>query len=359
MIKTLVKGLFPNNIKRSIIKYNAKRKYKSLEKLVCTMRKTSRILYLLATPNHGNVGDQAIAKAEVEFLRNELSQFFAVEIMFNEYLEWKEYLPSLISPDEVIMYHGGGNMGTEYFECESVFRDIIKRFPWNTIISFPQTIYYDNSQKSQQEFEKSKQIYASNPKLILTAREQKSYEIMKAAYGHTNRVLLVPDIVLYMQRREGEEREGVLTCLRNDVERNLEQVQHEEIDYILQKFFTQITKSDTVVPLDYVSEQMRDDIVDNKLKEFQGSELVVTDRLHGMVFAYLTNTPCVVFNNYNHKVSGLHRWIQSSNLIVLIGDVNELEEAINRVKGKQDDTSLQFSEYDKFREIIQECGENA
>ena len=46
------------------------------------------------------------------------------------------------------------------------------------------------------------------------------------------------------------------------------------------------------------------------MQEFCGAELLITDRLHGMVFAALTGTPCIVFSNYNHKVKGTYEWIK-------------------------------------------------
>ena len=52
--------------------------------------------------------------------------------------------------------------------------------------------------------------------------------------------------------------------------------------------------------------EVRKSVIVNKLKEFAGAQLVITDRLHGMVFCYLTNTPCIVFSNYNHKVLGTY-----------------------------------------------------
>ena len=40
----------------------------------------------------------------------------------------------------------------------------------------------------------------------------------------------------------------------------------------------------------------------DKFKDFQKSELVITDRLHGMIFCYITKTPCIVMPNNNHKI---------------------------------------------------------
>ena len=33
--------------------------------------------------------------------------------------------------------------------------------------------------------------------------------------------------------------------------------------------------------------------------------LVITDRLHAVIFCIITNTPCIAFDNATHKVSGV------------------------------------------------------
>jgi pyruvyl transferase EpsI len=47
-------------------------------------------------------------------------------------------------------------------------------------------------------------------------------------------------------------------------------------------------------------------------------EVVVTDRLHGMIFAAITGTPCVVLQNSNHKIESTHQtWLSSLSHIML------------------------------------------
>ena len=58
-----------------------------------------------------------------------------------------------------------------------------------------------------------------------------------------------------------------------------------------------------------ITAENRGEIVRKKLLSFASSKLVITDRLHGMIFAAITGTPCIVFSNYNHKVRGTYEWI--------------------------------------------------
>lgn len=301
-------------------------KYREVE----MKRSKGPLIFLMATPNHGNIGDQAIAVAERKFLKDQCSEYMVVEISFDEYEGLKEKLSELIIEKDILAYHGGGNMGIQYFECESVFRDLIQRYPNNTIIGFPQTIFYPDNEDGQKEFQRSKEIYNAHAHLHLFAREQTSYEIMKNAYTNVQ-VSIVPDIVLYLDEQKHQKREGVMTCLRNDVEKSLSNEDSKTIFACLQARFHTIHISDTVKPIDHVEVPLSSSIFYEKIEEFQKAELIVTDRLHGMVFAYLTNTPCVVFSNYNYKVAGVYEWIKDNSYIRFIQQVDELENAIDNV----------------------------
>jgi pyruvyl transferase EpsI len=55
----------------------------------------------------------------------------------------------------------------------------------------------------------------------------------------------------------------------------------------------------------------------------RNSELVITDRLHGMIFCAITSTPCIVMSNYNYKVSGVYEWIKDLKYVSFL----ELDDA--------------------------------
>lgn len=41
---------------------------------------------------------------------------------------------------------------------------------------------------------------------------------------------------------------------------------------------------------------MRHEVVNNELKKFASHKVVVTDRLHGLIFSIITKTPCVLIS---------------------------------------------------------------
>ena len=56
---------------------------------------------------------------------------------------------------------------------------------------------------------------------------------------------------------------------------------------------------------------------------FKKSKVVVTDRLHGMIFCAITKTPCVAIDNSNHKISGVYdAWLKDIGYIKMIKDYN-------------------------------------
>jgi pyruvyl transferase EpsI len=53
-----------------------------------------------------------------------------------------------------------------------------------------------------------------------------------------------------------------------------------------------------------------------------------------MIFSYITNTPCLVFLNNNHKISASYEWIKEQAPIILIKNfdldsINEAFESLN------------------------------
>ena len=143
--------------------------------------------------------------------------------------------------------------------------------------------------------------------------------------------ILSPDIVLSTKMDDYGVtlgcRSGILLVFRSDKERKMTDNDRSKIqDYLIENnisFRTSDMYSD--VP---VTKDNRVELVRKKMQEFSESELVITDRLHGMVFAALTGTPCIVFSNNHHKVQATYDWISYLPYIKL---VNDYENAISLI----------------------------
>lgn len=84
---------------------------------------------------------------------------------------------------------------------------------------------------------------------------------------------------------------------------------------------------------------------------------MVTDRLHGMLFAILTERPCLVFANNNHKIeSTISTWLQDTERIKLVntGPMQAIEKVIDDLKRQsQDDLRELEQKYVPLKKVIQ------
>lgn len=274
--------------------------------------KDIRCFYLDAA-SYNNLGDQAIAYAMCIFLGDIFGIENLIVIKENEVLSYLKDLERKIQKEDIIVLSGGGNMGDLYPRYEAIRRIIIKRFPDNKIIIFPQTIDYSLDKYGKREFSNSRKIYNNHKKLYICAREKKSYEIMSKVYNH---VLLIPDIVLYLKNRIKLEpiysKKQVGICLRHDKESLLDSIMENNIIEMFKDneyelcFLSTMSKG----KVDFSTNQIRREKIIEKLKEFKECELIFTDRLHGMIFSILADKPCIIADNSNHKISGVYEMLQ-------------------------------------------------
>ena len=272
-------------------------------------------VFIVGTPIHGNIGDQAIIYSEVKMFKE---KFNLKVIEIESYLMKSKFnIIKKIIGNSPIFVHGGGFLGTLWEEEEEMFRTILKEFPNNKIIVLPQTCYFDKT--DTQFFEESLECYSKHKNLIFFMREKYSLEFMKNNFPTCN-VHLVPDIVLYSKEIVFKsERENALCCFRNDKEKVFDD--KEEIIKELRECGLNISFTDTVIP-QKVFAVNRKKVLFKKLNEFSKYKIVITDRLHGMVFAYLTKTPCLVIENKSYKVKGLFEWIRNSKFIKMYDSKN-------------------------------------
>ena len=95
--------------------------------------------------------------------------------------------------------------------------------------------------------------------------------------------------------------------------------------------------------------------LEGKLVQMEQVCLVVTDRLHGMVFAAITATPCVVLDNYNHKIRETYKWLEHLPYIRYVSELQELNIAIQELRELTQctyDGQLIEEEYKKFLKEI-------
>ncbi|WP_319205476.1 polysaccharide pyruvyl transferase family protein [uncultured Ilyobacter sp.] len=340
-----IKKYFQLNLKYFIgIFYLSKfKEYKNKKKVILTL-----------TPRHKNMGDHAIAFASKKFIEENFKDYNFIELDMVDLYKYGIALKSFLTPDDIIMILGGGNMGDMYLQDEEQRRFIINKFRKNKIISLPQTISFSDTERGRKELEKSKKAYNSHEKLLLTAREKKSFEIMKKNFNESN-VIEVPDIVLYLNEIKNESREYILLCLRKDKEGVLSQEFKENIRLLLMKKYKKVKVIDTVFKKN-IDKNTRDLNLKRLLTDIRKSQLVITDRLHGMIFCVITGTPCLVLGTFNHKVTGVYKWVEGLKHVKMVTQ-EELNEDLINICDKIINSKIEkynFSkEFDKLIDSIQ------
>lgn len=327
--------------------YNKFKKYKNKKK----------IIHIL-TPLHGNMGDQAIVYATNKYLRDNFKDYELLEIYRRDIYKYMKALKKVINLDDLIVLIGGGNMGSLWIDEENDRRFVIKNFPNNKIISMPQTISFTSDSDGDMELAKTQNIYNKNNNLILISREKKSYKLMQEYFKNKD-IKLNPDTVLYLSNTINTNkynREYIMTCLRNDKEGIL----GNRKDILINKLkneFGQIVEYDTVVNKTIFKEQ-REKELNDMFDKFLKAKIVITDRLHGMVFCAITKTPCIVTKSLDHKVTGTYEWIKDLNYIKLVDDLefNKIEPLIEELSNIDNLNDINFKEkyFDKLTDTLKE-----
>ena len=314
-------------------------------------------IVLFMCPEHGNLGDQAIVDTENTFFRNYFPAIPALEISYNHYLYDRSGIIKHIQREDILATHGGGYFGMIYFHDEVMVRDILKSFPDNRIIVMPQTIFFDESERSREEMATSKSIMRQHSHLIFCAREKASYDfvIAKDMLSSNSNCHLIPDMFLYRNdQSRNSTRGGILLCFRRDHESVLDTSQKEEMEAIAQQTGEDVKWTDTVVDHP-VSMTERGAALGSKFNEFRSAKLVITDRLHGMLFAAVTGTPCIALDNISGKIQGCYQWIKHLEYIRMAEKPSEIMDLITPLLSMDKcvfDNSSLGDYYDKLADLI-------
>ena len=316
-------------------------------------------IYIIGAPLHGNLGDSAIALAQKIFIGKTISENRIKEIAKNEYREERKFIRRCINKRAMICCHGGGNIGNQWYDEELFRYDLLSNFKNNKIVIFPQTIWFTHDASGDSALALSREKYNAGLDLTMIAREEQSYQCMLKNYNCSN-ILLTPDIVLSSTIEDygvsAQDRSGALLVFRNDPEKALQKETEESIIQLLENNRIAYKRTDTYSK-EGLTKETRLKRVQEKLLEFLSSEIVFTDRVHGMIFAAITETPCIVFSNYNYKVSGTYEWIKHLPYISYIDQTDDIVSVFNKLikmKSCKFDNNSIIEKFDCLLEVIKE-----
>ena len=291
--------------------------------------KNRKHVVILATPVHGNLGDHAIVAGERAALAKAFPERKLVEIPNDLYLRAPKLAKRFIKKTDIVVIDGGGNLGTLWPQEDDKITGIIESFSHNRLIVFPQTCFYDPETAYKARLERNRRVYERAKQLTVMLRDRASNDFFREAFPHVN-AAFVPDIVLALQPEVPcIERTDALLCFRTDHERVLTEETGRQIRTKLESLGIGVKNTSTIVDR-MVTQETRERELQAKWQEFSASRLVITDRLHAMIFAAITATACIAVDNKSKKVSGVYEWLRDIPYVYYCDSPAQVCETIDR-----------------------------
>lgn len=332
-IKCVLAGVYPERI----------------VKVLNSTRGRGRIIFI-GSPVHSNLGDHLIAVQCISFLR---TCGYKCVIEIPEYVYQIKEKAVHFNDKDILFISGGGWMSDIYEEDNHVIASILTKYKKNHIVIFPQTIYYrDKSNEKTMS-----QILNDAINTIVCVREENSYSLLTHEMKiDTSKCMLLPDIgMTYLYNKIWNEKSHKIgVALRSDLERK-NSVAPFVVEFSSKLMNWHVSELSTIYKRKYVKITERDQRLKELLREFSSYNLIITDRLHAMIFALLSGTKCIVFDNVTKKVSGVYKkWLKDNPNIMLYDkeylDRKEIEVFLNE---ENKEFSHDFkSEFNQLRAII-------
>ncbi|MGC9337920.1 MAG: polysaccharide pyruvyl transferase family protein [Candidatus Cloacimonadia bacterium] len=305
-------------------------------------KNTKKIIYCITPPpSLRNIGDHAQAVAIRHWFSDNFEDYLVLEFDKNETYRHIRSIKKIVGEKDLIFLHSGGNLGDRGLWSENARRLIIKKLIDNKVISLPQTIFFSSTKKGMKELKVTRNIYNRHPYLTIIARDKYSFELAKQYFPKCV-TLICPDFVLYLDKYKEEiKRKDVLLCLRDDSEsildensKNIIKKYIREINEYYHEFDTTLTRS--------IPRKKRENELELALSIFRKHKLVITDRLHGVIFSVITRTPCIAMKTIDHKMTESMKWFTDLNYITFIEEKKQLPEIINNMLKIDNYTSINW-----------------
>ena len=280
-----------------------------------------RVFWVGCFPSYvRSVGDHAQTLALEKFLLDYFSDY-EIKKFYRDELD--AFFNSNVDKDDLILIHSSGDFGDLYSEWHSIRKRIIAAYHENKIVQLPVSVCY----QSPATFEEDKIFFSDKSNLLILCRTMDGYRLLSGNFGC--KVQFFPDFVFYLTPKLTETvRDGALLVLRKDAESQYRIQSYERlVAYWLKRFrlfgrmlrkfnhlvlfrlmysvnkrkliqglkrqYGKVVVKDVQTANVDLSDENREAIINDVLNYYQQFEVVATDRFHGLVFAYLTNTKAI------------------------------------------------------------------
>ena len=322
------------------------------------LKKEEPKIFVFLAGFYQNLGDMAITYSQKKFLQDLYPERKIICVASTQTYSALKTIKKRVGKDDIITLIGGGNMDDKYQSLEDARLFVVKHFRNNKIISFPQTVCFSETKKGRKSLKLSRNIYTKHKNLSMFMRENNAFLRAKEYFPKVN-IQLCPDIVLYLNETEPKtERKNILCCLRKDKEQNISGQAREDIIKAVTEKYENVLCKDTV---DVALADCQIDTYETTLKDFwamlRTCKLVITDRLHCMIFCAITETPCIVMDNTNKKISGVcGQWLSQADWIKMLEgyDQEKILSLIDKMLKKQPNCQIVDLE-NEFRHLKELC----
>ena len=264
-----------------------------------------RMAFLFGSPGHCNMGDQAQTYCIQKWLNANYPNYGIMTFTLSKSTE-RVYtlLRRFIRKNDLLICHSGYHI-TDLYNERLPYMELAKRFKDHKIVVFPQTVFFKDKKKLQETAD----VFNNHGHLLLMCRDKVSYEEAKQHFTLC-KLMLMPDIVtsLIGTMHFEEKREGVLFCMRNDIEAFYSK---ESIEELRKKFISVKTDlTDTTLSelgVDFVIHN-RESILFDLFRKYSRYKVAITDRYHGTIFSLIAGTPVIVLGSTDHKLSSGVQW---------------------------------------------------
>ncbi len=317
-----------------------------LNKIDSSKRKEPCI-FLIGTPEYGNLGDQIIAVAELRFLHDFYPDYKVREFTHEKLLKDKNcrLLLSQINKNDLIFLQGGGNLNDIYLNCERIRRTVVSKCPDNKIVLFQQSISFSDTEKGNAVKAETCRVYNNHKNFTIIAREEKSYAVAKEIFPQLD-VIKYPDMATYLFGKlpiSDKKRAGVLICIRDDMEKFYSDSQVALMLDVL-KNENNLDFTDTNIHRVVTPEKRLEEIT-ALLNKFSCHKVVVTDRFHGVILSILSGTPCVVLRSTDHKIVDGVKWFKDYNGVYYADNIADVPALVEKAKSPDNFKIPDFTHY--------------
>lgn len=321
---------------------------------------TQKRIWYFCVPTHSNLGDQAQACCIEKYFRKFFSDHIVFKLSNNAFDFYEEkilmILKEKIKETDLIFFQSGYTF-TGIHPYENMHRKIVENFPYNKIVFLPQTVKF----KNQKILENVQNFYGKYDNIYFFARDKISYDIYKSIFPEHRNVHCFPNIVtteIGNYDFNNNERNGILLCVRNDVEKLYS---FQEISLFKEKLqkIAKVSLSDTNSETKENSLKEYWKKIEETIDDYAQYQVIITDRYHGTIFALIANTPVIILKTTDHKVVTGADWFEGvyEDYVYVVNDLEEASQVAQQIVTGFEYRKLPsyFKEkyYDRLKDIIE------